>query len=364
MSLFVSLALAVVVALPVARARAQSVLDRPPTMLGAWLGDVGTIQFNFVHRFTESGAPEHQISNSPTFITTARLPRVRSLVGFTYASSSDVAPRMPNEWEFFLRAVPFAVGNRLADLSVHVGYNLAARSVDGEIGLTRRLGRVRLLAAGRTFSNAFDAGETRYAVAGGGTVRLSPHVALAGDVGSLLDRGAGERIAWSAGVHLGIPNTPHTFSVHATNTNTGTLEGASRGTRQVRYGFEYTIPITIARFTGRARPEPVARGAVDSTSAVAPGEPRAAAVLVRDTVAVAMQQLAYTPRRIEVAAGTTIVWTNDAPLMHTVTANDGASFDSGPVAPGASWGFRFTRPGTYAFHCTPHPFMTGVVVVR
>ncbi|HEX5830604.1 MAG TPA: plastocyanin/azurin family copper-binding protein [Gemmatimonadaceae bacterium] len=364
MWLFVFLALAVAVALPAARVRAQSVLDRPPTMLGAWLGDVGTIQFNFVHRFTESGAPEHQISNSPTFITTTRVPRIRGLVGFTYASSSDVAPRMPNEWEFFLRAVPFAVGNRLADLSVHVGYNQAARSVDGELGLSRRLGRVRLLAAGRAFSNAFDAGEARYAVTGGGTVRLLPHVALAADVGTLLDRTPGERVAWSAGILLGIPNTPHTFSVHATNTNTGTLEGASRGTQQVRYGFEYTVPITIARFAKPSRADSAARPTVDAARAADRGAPRADTELVRDTVLATMQQLAYEPRHIEVAAGTTVVWTNDAPLVHTVTADDGTSFDSGPVKVGARWGFRFTRPGTYAFHCTPHPFMKGVVVVR
>ena len=36
-------------------------------MVNGWLSEPATIQFNFLHRFTESGAPEHQISNSPTF---------------------------------------------------------------------------------------------------------------------------------------------------------------------------------------------------------------------------------------------------------------------------------------------------------
>ena len=28
------------------------------------------------------------------------------------------------------------------------------------------------------------------------------------------------------------------------------------------------------------------------------------------------------------------------------------------------YGQRFMKPGTYTFHCTPHPFMKGVIVVR
>ena len=70
------------------------------------------------------------------------------------------------------------------------------------------------------------------------------------------DSVAGEKPAWSAGVHVAIPGTPHTLSIQATNTNTATLQGASRGTSQRRYGFEFTIPITLARYFGRRQPTP------------------------------------------------------------------------------------------------------------
>jgi plastocyanin len=46
-----------------------------------------------------------------------------------------------------------------------------------------------------------------------------------------------------------------------------------------------------------------------------------------------------------------------------VTADDGA-WDSGLIEPGATWQHTFEKPGTYAFHCTPHPFMKGVVTVK
>jgi plastocyanin len=76
-----------------------------------------------------------------------------------------------------------------------------------------------------------------------------------------------------------------------------------------------------------------------------------------------MRQLAYAPAQIDIAVGTTVVWTNDAPLAHTVTADDN-SFDSGVIDAGGRWSYTFTRAGTFPFHCTPHPFMKGVVVVR
>jgi plastocyanin len=349
-------ALAAALALPAAaQTPASSVLERSPNMVGGWGGELGTIHFNFLHRFTESGPPQHQISNSPTFVVAAGLPW-RTTAGFAYATSSDVAPGMPNEWEFFGRAVPFRHGNRVADVSVQLGYNQGAASTDGELAVARRVGPVRLLAAGRAFSNAFDGGRGRSALAGGASVRLWRHLAVAGDAGTLTRRRAGERVAWSAGLQLGIPNAPHSFSIQATNTNTATLEGVSRGTARTRYGFEYTVPITLARYIPALRRPPPR----PAPPVVAAGEPAASG---GDTVRAGMQQLAYAPAQLEVRVGTTVVWTNDAPLAHTVTADD-ASFDSGLIDAGKRWSYTFTRAGRFPFHCTPHPFMKGVVVVR
>ncbi len=68
-------------------------------------------------------------------------------------------------------------------------------------------------------------------------------------------------------------------------------------------------------------------------------------------------------QRIEIPAGTTVTWTNNDPLVHTVTADD-KSWDSGAIEPGKTWSHTFTQAGEFAFHCTPHPFMKAVVVVR
>jgi plastocyanin len=71
----------------------------------------------------------------------------------------------------------------------------------------------------------------------------------------------------------------------------------------------------------------------------------------------------YAPKRLVIEAGTTVEWTNRDEMVHTVSADDG-SWDSGAIRPGESWRATFTEPGVYPFHCGPHPFMKGVVVVR
>jgi plastocyanin len=74
---------------------------------------------------------------------------------------------------------------------------------------------------------------------------------------------------------------------------------------------------------------------------------------------------AYLPDPVTVVVGVnnTLKWVNNDNAPHTVTAND-ASFDSGNVAPGQSFTFTFTTPGTYQYHCVYHPWMTGTVIVK
>ena len=76
-----------------------------------------------------------------------------------------------------------------------------------------------------------------------------------------------------------------------------------------------------------------------------------------------IKNLLYGPDAISVPAGTTVEWVNDDPLAHTIVAAD-SSFDSGLIEPGKTWRFRFTRPGTYAYSCRPHPFMHGTITVK
>jgi len=325
-------------------ASCQSVLERPPNLSGGWLGPTGTLQFNFVHRFGVGDAPIRKVTNSPTFLLSYRLP-APVLIGFNYATSSDIAPNFPNEWEFFAR---YAGG----PIALQGGYNQAAESFDAEVTAAKKFGALRAMAVGRFLSNGYASDTTRYAVGAGATLRLSRWVALAGDVTTLLDRRDHEDVAWGAGLQIEIPYTPHSLSLQVTNTNTATLQGVSRGIDQVRGGFEFTIPFTLSRYFGRRAG--AAAGTAAANTAAAKGGAGAP---------VEMKGVQFIPNRIEITAGSSITWTNNDPLVHTVTADDG-SFDSGNIDPTKTFSHTFAQPGEYAVHCTPHPFMKAVIVVR
>jgi plastocyanin len=330
---------------------AQTVLDRTPNLAGGWVGSAGVLHFNFLHRFSVSSAPERKVTSTPTFLLAAGLP-ARTLVGFHYASNSELSSRYPNEWEFFGRYAPLdqELGSPV-DASIQAGYNLAAEGLDGEAAVARRQGKLRMLAAIRVLAEPGDQSGADVAVAGGVAFRLTRAVGLTADVATLTERAEGERVAWAAGVNLAIPHTPHTVSLHATNTNNATLQSSSRGTGETRYGFEFTIPVTLSRYFGN--------GGKDSVPP--PTAPPAAAG--RDTVMAEVRDFMFQPARLVVAPGTTVVWTNGGQVVHTVTADDG-SFDSGAIDSGARRAMLFAKAGTFPIHCTPHPFMRGEVVVR
>ncbi len=66
--------------------------------------------------------------------------------------------------------------------------------------------------------------------------------------------------------------------------------------------------------------------------------------------------------RNTVKVGTKVTWINLGDQPHTATSDTGA-FDTGSILHGHKGTVVFRRPGVYRYHCTPHPWMTGEVVV-
>jgi len=86
----------------------------------------------------------------------------------------------------------------------------------------------------------------------------------------------------------------------------------------------------------------------------------------------------YTPKKVFVSVGDTVVWKNEDTEPHTVTSGLGGGiqsvqnnekgkpdgiFDSGAFKSGESWSRTFYNPGTYNYFCTIHPWMEASVVV-
>src|SRR5207247_1542026 len=120
-----------------------------------------------------------------------------------------------------------------------------------------------------------------------------------------------------------------------------TLHGAARAVSR-RLGQSGDGAAAFAGgFHARLKPD-VARGA--SGAAVA--------------AEVDMTAIKFAGDAVTISAGQAVRWTNRDPLEHTVTF-DGAEPGSPPIPPNGSYVHRFDRPGTYTYHCTPHPFMKG-----
>lgn len=77
-----------------------------------------------------------------------------------------------------------------------------------------------------------------------------------------------------------------------------------------------------------------------------------------------MQGMAFTPSTITVNAGTTITWTNNDAVSHTVTSNTAGVFSSGTLSPNETFSNLFNTPGTFPYKCTIHSTMTGTVKVN
>jgi plastocyanin len=80
---------------------------------------------------------------------------------------------------------------------------------------------------------------------------------------------------------------------------------------------------------------------------------------------VRIADFSFTPAQVTVAPGGTVTFVNCSAqgTEHSSTADAGA-WDSGLLPQYATFDRTFRAAGTFAFHCVPHPFMKGTVVVQ
>lgn len=72
----------------------------------------------------------------------------------------------------------------------------------------------------------------------------------------------------------------------------------------------------------------------------------------------------YSPSPDTVKVGQKVSWRNNDSMAHTATA-DGGSFNTGTISAGTlSTPITMNTAGSFPYHCTPHPGMTGILVVE
>lgn len=101
--------------------------------------------------------------------------------------------------------------------------------------------------------------------------------------------------------------------------------------------------------------------AVLAFAALHGGQASGAVARAGGTKTVDIRNFAFHPPTLSVARGTRVAFVNSSGVAHTATR---ASFDTKRIAPGKTAFVRFAQQGSFAYHCTIHPFMRGKIVVH
>jgi plastocyanin len=102
---------------------------------------------------------------------------------------------------------------------------------------------------------------------------------------------------------------------------------------------------------------------VEASPAMATEEPVMGSPAAEEGCEVEIEDFAFVPQNVQISVGETVTWENYDSAPHTATGDNG-EFDSGNLATDQTFSHTFDTAGTFNYHCTVHPNMTGSVVVQ
>jgi plastocyanin len=127
-------------------------------------------------------------------------------------------------------------------------------------------------------------------------------------------------------------------------------------------GHPFTIT-TIARNACIAAALAILAAAAVLPAAAAQAAATQAAEAQAAETEVKIDNFTFAPQSITVKAGTTVTWSNDDDIPHTVAAKT-KLFKSKALDTGDKFSFTFTTPGAFEYFCSLHPHMTATIVVE
>lgn len=100
-------------------------------------------------------------------------------------------------------------------------------------------------------------------------------------------------------------------------------------------------------------------------AAVAGNSPAQQVAAAAAPAQVTIDNFAFEPDTLTVAAGTKVTWVNHDNEPHTVVSADKAlRFKSQALDTNDNFSFVFDKPGTYKYFCSVHTFMVGTIDVK
>jgi plastocyanin len=136
--------------------------------------------------------------------------------------------------------------------------------------------------------------------------------------------------------------------------------GAAQADRPASTAVESTVPPMTSDGTAVSSPASDSSSPA-SESSVPAGEPAPEAAMVQSI------DNSFRPPRLEIAAGTEVVWVNRGRHPHDIRSDFGFGVVADDFQPGDEYRYVFTEPGEYPYYCTIHGTetvgMIGTVVV-
>jgi len=120
-----------------------------------------------------------------------------------------------------------------------------------------------------------------------------------------------------------------------------------------------TNPVTPPTTT--AIPAITPAGTVGTTTPPATA-PKAATDASGHTI-ITVNDSAFSPAAITVNVGAEVVWQNGGKSTHNVIFDDG-SVKSPDIAPGDVASHKFTKAGTFRYHDSHNPLLTGTIIAK
>ncbi|HEY1297668.1 MAG TPA: beta-propeller fold lactonase family protein [Chloroflexota bacterium] len=145
---------------------------------------------------------------------------------------------------------------------------------------------------------------------------------------------------------------------YVTNENSNDVSVIDLSDRSVKA----TVPVGNAPRKIVVQPGPSASSVSATANPGVAANPSVAVNPVASASDVSIASFAFAPKSLTVQAGQSVTFTNNDSVAHTTT---GAAWDSGDIQPGGTYTLTApSSPGSYAFHCSIHPFMTGTLTVQ
>jgi plastocyanin len=117
------------------------------------------------------------------------------------------------------------------------------------------------------------------------------------------------------------------------------------------------IPLSLSSCSPNSK-ELIAQSQLSTHQVQVPSQ----ASLQKATATLKIHNFKFEPAKMTIAVGDTVQFVNSDEEPHTVTAKDG-TFNSKALDTNQTWNYTATKPGTFPYICSIHPFMKGTLTV-